>query len=274
MNTRVSIVMPIYNSERYLKDAIDSIIAQTYTHFELILVNDGSTDNSINIINVYLAKDPRIRMIDNIKNLGIAKSRNKGISVAKGYYIANMDSDDIAYTDRIQKQVDYLDNNPRIDICIGHMDVMDESGRFLYSRKFPLTNLAIKQAFYRYNPIPNPAVMYKKIVWEKVGGYDDLYKYSADDLDFWFKAMNSFEAGNINCSILKYKLRYSSITHNNFAKVEREAFKIRFKYLTKYKIKPRFVDIFFNIAELIAHYTIPTSIRLAVYEYIRKKELI
>src|SRR5690242_9380591 len=99
--------MPVYNASSYLREAIESILNQTYSNFEFIIINDGSTDNSLEIIRSY--HDPRISVVNNETNLGIIKTRNKGLKLAKGKYIANMDADDISLSSRLEKQVQYLE---------------------------------------------------------------------------------------------------------------------------------------------------------------------
>ena len=109
-NPLVSILMPVYNSEKYLREAIKSILNQTFTNFELIIINDGSTDNSLKIIKSF--KDNRIKIIKNKGNLGLIKTLNKGIDLAQGKYIARMDADDIAMPKRLEKQIAFFNENP------------------------------------------------------------------------------------------------------------------------------------------------------------------
>ena len=108
-NPKISVIMPVYNMEKFLAKAIDSILNQTINNFEFIIINDGSTDNSLNILKSY--NDKRIKIINNSKNLGIAKSLNKGKEVAVGEYIARQDADDISEPDRFFHQLDYLNKN-------------------------------------------------------------------------------------------------------------------------------------------------------------------
>ena len=106
MNKKITVFMPVYNSERYLKEAIDSILNQSYKNFELLIINDGSTDSSIDIIKSY--NDSRIKLINNDCNKGLPYTRNLGLKLAKGDYIAIMDSDDISYIHRLKKQIEFL----------------------------------------------------------------------------------------------------------------------------------------------------------------------
>ena len=110
----VSVIMPVYNGEKYLAEAIDSILVQTFTDFELLIVDDGSQDNSAEIIRSYVKRDSRIRFFQQEQNEGSANARNRGIANAKGEFIAAMDCDDVSLPERLQKQVDFLESHPEI----------------------------------------------------------------------------------------------------------------------------------------------------------------
>ncbi len=112
INSKVTILMPVYNGEKYLKEALESILNQTFTNFEFLIINDASTDNSKNIINSF--NDHRIKLIENKENLGLTKSLNKGISISQSEYIARMDADDISLPKRLGIQVKFMDKHPEI----------------------------------------------------------------------------------------------------------------------------------------------------------------
>ena len=117
MNPLVSVVMSVYNSEKYLKSSIESILCQDYSNFEFIIINGGSTDSSLKILNEYKEKDKRIIILDNIKNKGLIYSLNKGIENSKGKYIARMDSDDFSRKTRLSEQVKFMEKNTEIAMC-------------------------------------------------------------------------------------------------------------------------------------------------------------
>lgn len=129
-----SVLMPVYNGEKYLREAIDSILEQTLTDFEFLIIDDGSKDNSVQIINSY--NDPRIRLVKNETNLGISKTLNRGIEMASAEFIARMDADDISYPARLQKQYDYLIKHPRVLTVLDYPSLV-ESGLF-FARKFDI----------------------------------------------------------------------------------------------------------------------------------------
>ena len=134
----VSVVMPVYNGEKYLKEAIDSVLSQSYQNIELVIVNDGSTDSGSQIVKKYT--DPRIRFVENESNSGIVYSRNKGLESATGKYVATLDSDDIALPDRIEKQVLFLENNSEYGMCGTFFSTIDSAGMFVKKVHFPTGN--------------------------------------------------------------------------------------------------------------------------------------
>ena len=123
---RVTVLMPVYNGEEYLSEAIESILKQTFTDFEFLIINDGSTDKSVSIIESF--KDIRIRLVDNEQNLGLVKSLNKFIGLANGEYIARMDCDDISVADRLEKQIRFLDGTPNVSVVASHIRFMNADG--------------------------------------------------------------------------------------------------------------------------------------------------
>ncbi len=153
----VSIAMPVYNAEKFLKQAIDSVLSQTYTHFELIIVNDGSSDRSKEIILSYT--DNRILYFENEKNQGIAKTRNKCILHAGGKYIAVLDNDDIALSDRLEKQVTFLESHMEYGICGSFYEVIDGSGSVIRKMKLPVSDKEIKTYLLFENCFCNSSVM-------------------------------------------------------------------------------------------------------------------
>ena len=147
----VSVVMPTYNRANLLNNAINSILNQTHKNFELIIIDDGSKDNTANIVLSY--NNPKIRYHSNQTNKGISYSRNKGFNLAKGKYIMIMDDDDFSLPDRMEKQVNFLENNPNIDVIIGQIKDFELT---------PLSHDQIALELLQHNPIGNANIMYRK----------------------------------------------------------------------------------------------------------------
>ena len=135
---KISVIMSVFNGSKFLADAIQSILNQTFKEFELIIVDDGSTDNSLNIIRSFESADSRIKVISKL-NEGLAKSLNAAISASQGDFIARMDADDISYKNRLEKQYEYMQKNKSIDLCGCSMDIIDEHGN-VTSEKIQISN--------------------------------------------------------------------------------------------------------------------------------------
>ena len=185
---RISVVMSVYNAEKYLKEAVDSILNQTYRDFELILINDKSTDASGDILKAYAQKDGRVVVLENEQNIGLTKSLNRGLAVARGEYIARMDADDISVPDRFEKQVAFLDAHPDYCFvsCIGRY--IDENGNPEQLRLFPETNEEIYAMMPKVDAVMHPGVMFRREEIAKIGNYCEDFRV-VQDYDLWFRGM-------------------------------------------------------------------------------------
>ncbi|WKV13426.1 glycosyltransferase family 2 protein [Marivirga harenae] len=207
----VSVLMPVYNSERYLEDAIESILNQTLFDFEFLIFDDGSTDKSKEIIQKYAISDKRIKPYFSKENRGYVVHLNKGIELARGEYIARMDSDDISMPDRLQVQLDYLNKNSGIIICGTESISIDENGRSLgWPKRLTEPSDLFFISFF-INPLAHPTVMYSKEAIIKLGGYNPK-KLPSEDYDLWTRAILVGKLGNIDQPLLKYRQHNQSIT--------------------------------------------------------------
>lgn len=227
----VSVVMPAYNAEKYLREAIDSILAQTYTDFELIIINDGSTDATKEIIQSYT--DPRIVYIENEVNSGICVTLNKGLDAARGKYIARMDSDDIALPNRLETQVRYMDSNPGLGASGSDIEVFGEGIEphvftQLHSPEECLAGLIFNSCF------AHPTVIIRKSVLDKHNlRYKDEFR-GLEDYELWWQIGKYSGLNNIAHPLLRYRHHKGQETQNVSQKV-RDAFmtftKCRFRDL-------------------------------------------
>lgn len=183
-NPKVSVIMPSYNKEKYIAASIESVLAQTFQNFELIIIDDASTDNSVAIICKY--QDKRIRFFQNNTNIGIAQNRNRALELAKGEYIALLDADDISANIRLEKEVEYLNNHPDIDVVFGEFLEMDGENNISETYFVPMKNPAyIKARLMVQDIIPNGSCMYRKNFVDKHNiRYRDGY-LGMDDYLFW-----------------------------------------------------------------------------------------
>lgn len=207
----VSVVMAVYNTQRYLGQAVESILTQSFTDFEFVIIDDGSTDRSLKILQRYAAKDCRIRLISR-ENQGIPKTRNELLSYARGEFIAVMDSDDVAMRDRLAHQVDFLRTHPQV-VCVGgYQDWIDEAGRVLKHHWEPETNDEIQQyLLWGWTCINHPSAMMRRSAVMQVGGYDNSLALG-EDLDLWFRLGEMGELANLPETVLHYRQHGRSIS--------------------------------------------------------------
>lgn len=208
-NPTISVVMPVYNGQLYLNEAIESILNQTYSDFEFIIINDGSSDSTESIILSY--KDDRIIYLKQL-NSGIGFSLKVGCSLAKGKYIARMDADDISYCNRFKSQVDYLDKNPQIILVSSAVRYIDEEGTDI-GRSFPYTSHQAMKKILRINsPICHPAVMMRKDAYLASGGYKNVRLL--EDFLLWVTLSRYGKLHNIPTTLLKYRVLENSVSHS------------------------------------------------------------
>lgn len=200
MNPKVTVLMPVYNGEKYLKDAIDSILNQTFNDFEFLIINDGSTDKSVEIIESY--NDSRIKLINNKVNIGVSASRNECMDIALGEYIAFMDCDDISLPKRLQIQVRFMNKNPEVGICGSWIKVFGDKKLI---HKYPTTSEEIKCSMLFYPPFAQPTVMIRKNLFKKYNLYYDKNNNFAEDYKLWTIACKYFPIANINEVLLYYR---------------------------------------------------------------------
>ncbi|NET30793.1 MAG: glycosyltransferase [Cyanothece sp. SIO1E1] len=188
MNSRrkkVSILMSVYNGSRYLAESIDSILRQTFSDFEFIIIDDCSTDDSWTILSAYAEVDSRIVLYRNDQNLGLTKSLNKGLRAAKGIYIARQDHDDVSLPHRLSEQVEFLEHNPQAVFVSSNIEIIDANGQPLGIIDRACTPTLVKWYLLFYNHIAGHSqVMFRKNPALNLGGYNENYQY-VQDYEFW-----------------------------------------------------------------------------------------
>jgi glycosyltransferase involved in cell wall biosynthesis len=230
----ISVLLPAYNAEKFLKEAIQSILNQTYSNFEFIIINDGSTDKTQEIIDAYA--DPRIHCILHKENKGLIQSLNEGILCAKGVYIVRMDADDIAFANRIQVQVDFMESNPQITAVGSHAIFFNENKaspieNWALDQKTN-TQLEIKKTLIWENCLIHPSICFRTNVVKDLL-YDPSQK-NYEDYDLWLRMIaNNYAISKINEPLLYYRVQAQSITQSSIRKSN--------FYLNKVKVKIRFL---------------------------------
>ena len=231
----VSVIMPAYNAEKYIGEAIQSIIAQTYENWELIIVEDCSNDNTLPVIKQF--QDNRIHLYENDKNRGIAYSTNYAIEKSKGKYFALLDDDDYAMTDRLQLQVDYLEKHSDIDILGGMAVYMDENSEFISVACTPRTSPKYIKAFLLLNGIDfaNSTAMIRREFIEKYNiRYRDNY-YGMQDARFYVESSKKGNISSIPNYIVKHRLHKENTT-KKMVGIYKEERKNKYAELQRYSL--------------------------------------
>ena len=208
---KVTVLMSVYNGEKYLREAIDSILNQTFPDFEFLIVDDGSTDNSLEIINSY--QDTRINLIKNHNNQGLVYSLNRGLALAKGEYIARMDCDDISFPNRLEKQVNFLDNNLDIGIVGSYFILMTKENKKFYIKTVPVNDLEIRYKCLFESPFGHPTVIIRREIFKKNSLNYDTQLNAVEDYKLWTQILDYTKGANIEIPLLYYRLHSQSISY-------------------------------------------------------------
>lgn len=203
--------MSVYNGEEFLRDSILSILNQGYKDFEFVIINDCSTDGTPAILNDFQKTDSRIKMIHNNQNLGLTKSLNKAIRESSGEYLARLDCGDLSSPDRLEKQVNFLDSNQDIGLVGSFMYIINTKGEILKEVKYPTDNETLKKDLIRYNPFVHSSIMFRRRSGERVGFYDEEFKYT-QDYRLYFKLFPYTQFANLPFFLVKYRHMPNSIT--------------------------------------------------------------
>lgn len=222
---KLSVVMAVYNGERFLREAVESILSQTYSDFEFIIFDDCSKDGSAAILRSFT--DPRLRIHTNEKNIGLTNSLNKGLAVARGKYIARMDADDISLPTRFAKQVAFLNEYPAIALVGTWMECIDAEGRSLSSVNMPTDPQIIKDEMLKENCIAHPSVMFRKDAVLATGGYQTTLGRYAQDYDLWLRLLEQYQIANLSEHLLRYRMHSQQITYKNLPQQGKAAWKAR-----------------------------------------------
>jgi len=225
MSPKVSVVMAVFNGEKYLGQAIDSILGQTFTDFEFIIVDDGSTDATSQIIQGY--GDARIRFILNEENIGLTRSLNKGLSLASGAYIARMDGDDVSLPERLAKQVEFMDANREVGACGTWAMDIDQEGKIIGKREtFAGDQL---NNFYWRSALTHSSAMFR---FSQTSGprYDETARVS-QDYDLWLRIAAENKLGTLPEYLLLYRVHDESITVANSDNQMNTAYRIFSKHI-------------------------------------------
>jgi glycosyltransferase involved in cell wall biosynthesis len=267
--SKVSVLMPAYNAEKYIDEAIQSVVNQSLKDWELVVVNDGSLDGTWSKIQVWMSKDRRVKGFNNDKNIGLCRTLNRGIAMCSYEYIARLDSDDCMLETRLQMQSDFLDSNIGVGIVGGGMYVCDE---YMYSkneRGYPLSHETILSKLFYYSPFCHPAVMYRKSKVIEAGLYNVVMS-PAEDIDLWFRLLKVTKGANLDEVLIKYRILSSSESQSKARFQEFKTLYTRSKAVFEYGYQTSFPVVFYNLAQLISMFLLPQSWKFKIFNFFRK----
>ncbi len=265
-NIKVTVLLPVYNAAEFLREAIDSILSQTFSDFELLIINDGSTDSSAQIIASFA--DKRIRVLNNERNIGIIATLNRGIEEARGEYIARMDADDISFPERLSKQVQALDSDPHISVISCFVDFINVDGRVTgvwNTDRTTVSEKEIRTMMMRTNCIAHPGVMMRREIALKFL-YNSQQK-GTEDWDLWMRMLASgFKIAKLPEVLLHYRIHPGSISGKDKAseileiRLIRSKRKFLFAQFLKLKINGFFFGVMLSLTKNRARHVVSNKL--------------
>ncbi len=223
----VSVIIPVYNCDKFLEESALSILKQSFRDVELILIDNCSTDSSVEIIKKLSRLDPRVVPVFNEANLGLPASLNRALKVAKGKYIARMDADDIARPERIQRQVDFLERNLDVDVLGTWWQYFPGNTQI----QAPVTHSEIKIYALTNNPMGHPTVMFRREKMLKVVGFYDETAFPIEDYEYWVRGLEKLKFANLPEVLLDYRIHSSQISFEKARQQMRASKRLRLKII-------------------------------------------
>ncbi len=241
----VTTIMPVYNGECYISQALASVLGQTYTNQEILVINDASTDSTKLILDDFCMRDNRIKVIDNPQRLKVVKSLNIGLKHARGELIARIDADDIWMPQKVEQQVAAFKEDMDLQLLGTAKHIIDESGSLISQKNyFPYySDTDIKRNIHKANLFTHSSVMFRRSMIDKFGFYDEDF-LNSEDYEFWLRVTNKVKVGILNKPLVKYRMHSKSVTSLRIQQQMYYAIKARFRYAKYYGIKGFFSKYF------------------------------
>lgn len=264
----VSVIMPVYNAGKFLKPAIDSILNQSFQDFELIIIDDASSDGSLETLEQYKRHYPfKIKVIEMKKNLNCGGDRcaNEGLKIAKGTYIARMDADDVAHKSRLQKQIDFLESNEDVFLVGSNAYVIDKQGKIIGEKNEPSTHKEIYNSYFSFHPLIHPTCMMRRTFKNKKFSYKLSYNANNDYLTFFTLICSGAKFANLKDKLLYYRIHGKNDTFVNMKQKFINTMKIRLKMISKYGYRPSKRAVILSIIQATAFLILPEKVLFNMY---------
>lgn len=261
----VSVIMPAYNCQDYIAEALESVIDQTYTNLEIIVVDDCSSDGTWNIIQQYAAKDSRIKPRRNNENLKIVGTLNRAIAESKGVLLARMDGDDVRLPDSIKNQVAFLQKNPNYIMVGGSVEFCDTHMVRLNKRSYPSTDKEIRQRIFRYSPFCHASLVIRASAMQ-----DEPYRLNwAEDYDLYFRLLKTGKAANLSDVLYRVRTHKASVSRSKTRYQEKLTLYIRLKAVFEYGYHMSASDKLYFFGQLLTMYMMPSGFRFWLFNRLR-----
>lgn len=234
---KVSVVLPMYNADAYVGQAIESILNQTLTNLELIIINDASTDDSLQIATKFAEEDARVHVVDLEQNSGIAQALNTGLSLARGEYVARMDADDISAPERLEKQLNFMDNNPECGVCGSWIKAFNETKETVAVCETKLDHDSIKAQLLFSCALMHPTVVFRKTILTDDSIYESDY-IPAEDYRLWSVLASKTKLANVQEVLLDYRIHGDSTSQKESTKQKLQAQRVRANILKELDLVP------------------------------------
>jgi len=262
--TVVTVVLRVYNGERYIREAITSILSQTYSDFELLVIDDGSSDATPEILSEY-AKDSRVRVVRQT-NSGVNAAARRGVQEARGAYIAIMDADDRSQPERLEKQVAFLDGNPDHVLVGSAMRIINEGGEPIGYRRYPLDDESLRAETIIHNPFGHSTICFRRAEALACGNYTDEFD-GAEDFDFNVRLRMLGKAANLPEALVDYRVHKGAFKVERLRTQLRDTIRLRellhSRYGYRYGLKARLVDLIQRLLMIV-----PPSIVTRLFQMI------
>lgn len=266
----VSVLLSVYNSEKYVSEAIESILNQTFKNFNFIIIDDASKDSSWHIVEKFSKIDNRIVAVRNSINIGGCQTLIRGLNYCTGKYIARLDNDDWSYPERLKKQVDYMESHPDIGVLGSSIDIISESGNIIGRRKYKLKDEEIRTNIFYSSPFAHPVVMFRKSILDQAGPYNEAFA-PADDYELYFRIGKLSNFANLSDVLLKYRIISNSITFTSTKKMELATVKVRKLYSRDYIYKFTMKHKVYNFLHYLSIFIIPPKLKIRLFHLLRNE---
>lgn len=266
----ISVIIPVYNARNFFEQAIDSIIRQTYINWELIIVDDCSTDESAEVACAYARRDSRIRVFKTDRRLPVGAVANLALKKARGQFIARMDADDVALPDRLADQLHFLQAHPQVIGVGGQCELIDEDDNVLGYRRFPVHPKEVEEMMFYNYPVQSPTFMVRAsalprdFVW-----YEDKVE-SAEEHELLFKLRQYGEIANVPEVTLQYRIHSNNTSRQHPKRDFFHIFGVRFGAILKYGYIPSFLGFIKSIGEVVVISLTPEKMMYPAYLYYKR----